>query len=249
MERIVLWPRPAPRALEILWTDVRPLGAEDAAEWAETLPDDEQVRFRRFRHTRGAHEFLAGRLLVRTWLAALTGQPRNTWIFRSGPYGRPELDAPDWHFNLAHSGGIVACVLTRGREAGVDVEDLDRRAMDEGLWSRYCAPREVADILAQPVEARQERFLTYWTLKEAYLKARGLGIAVPLADIAFVLEPTGAPRVTFERSLVGTSTAWALGLTQAGPRHLLSWATPTDADEPSVEVAIHPIALDELAPR
>lgn len=244
-----MWPRPAPGVLEILWTDVRSLDAEDAALWAEALPPDEQQRFRRFRHTRGAHEFLGGRLLVRTWLSALTGRRVDEWRFREGPYGRPELDDPRFHFNLAHSGGIVACVLTTGREAGVDVEDLDRRPMSEGLWGRYCAPSEVADIHAQPAEERTHRFLTYWTLKEAYLKARGLGIAVHLADIAFQLNPPHAPRIAFVGSLAGTSTAWAFGLAQAGPRHLLSWAAPTGSDDEAVSVAIHHVPLDVVAPR
>lgn len=249
MMRIVLWPHPAPRALCILWTDVRPLAADDAAEWAEALPADEQQRYRRFRHTRGAHEFLGGRLLVRTWLSALEQSPRHAWRFREGPYGRPELEDPRFRFNLAHSGGIVACVLTTGRDAGVDVEDLDRRSMSEGLWGRYCAPTEVADILAQPAEARADRFLTYWTLKEAYLKARGLGIAVHLADIAFVLSQNDAPRITFTGSLVGTPDAWSFGLANAGPRHLLSWAAPTDADSQPVDVSVAHVPLDLLAPR
>jgi 4'-phosphopantetheinyl transferase len=208
------------------------------------LPDAERARFERFKHERSAHEFLAGRLLVRQWLAALTGYLPNDWQFVEGFRGRPEIAHPatSLRFNLAHSGGVVACIMTDGREAGVDVEDLGRRPVEADLWHRYCAPSEVADIEAQPAKAQHHRFLTYWTLKEAYLKAIGLGIGVHLADIAFHVG-AGDPTIHFHDSLAGTSTDWAFGMTAASDQFLVSWATPQppSSARPGVEIIHIPL--------
>lgn len=242
-------PRPSADHHLVLWTDVRSLAADTASLWAAALPGDERARFARIRHERGRREFLAGRLLVRLALATITDVPSSAWQFAEGPYGRPHIAGPptSLHFNLAHSGGVVACILSDDRMAGVDVEDLDRRAMDAALWHRYCAPSEIADIEAQPAIARQRRFLTYWTLKEAYLKARGLGIAVHLADIVFTLGD-GGPLIGFRESLAGTSTDWAFGLLAADATHLLSWAAPLPADGRRPTVSVAPIALAALDP-
>lgn len=243
------FPAPSSDRLVICWTDVRALSAGVAAQWVRALPDDEQARFAKYKHTLSAHEFLAGRLLVRGWLSAATGRAPRDWRLVEGRYGRPEIASPATalRFNVAHSGGVVACVLTDGREAGVDVEDLGRRELSPDLWRRYCAPAEVADIEARPEEERHRRFLTFWTLKEAYLKARGLGIAVHLADVSFSLHGP-VPTVSFRDSLAGTSTDWAFGLAPAGPGHLLSWATPQAPGTPQPDVSILPLPLPTLAP-
>ncbi len=132
--------------------------------------------------------FGLGREMARSLVGVALGVPPESWIWREGPHGRPEIAAPDadLHFNLSHSAGVVVCALARGRTIGVDVEDLSRRAPDPAIVTRYCSPAEAEDVCAQGDRWR-DRFLTYWTLKEAYLKARGLGIAVHLSDISFTL--------------------------------------------------------------
>ena len=95
----------------------------------------------------------------------------------------------------------MVCALAAGRDVGVDVEDLNRRPVEPGLVARYFAPSEVKAIdVGAP--GWEQRFLNYWTLKEAYLKARGLGISVHLADVAFSLDAS-EPIVSFSRSLAG----------------------------------------------
>lgn len=245
----LLFPHPTPDHLHVCWVDSRPLTAGDAGRWSEALPDVERARFARFKHERSANEFLVGRLVVRRWLAALTGHRPNDWQFVEGFRGRPEVASPhtSLRFNIAHSGGVVACIFTDGREAGVDVEDLGRRLIEPELWIRYCAPSEIADIEAQPIDARHDRFLTYWTLKEAYLKALGLGIGVHLSDIAFTVHPE-RPTVEFHDSLAGTSTDWAFGMTSLSDQFLLSWATPQPSGSPRPAVSITPLALTDLDP-
>ncbi len=243
------FPRPTPDHLHVSWVDARPLTASDAARWVDALPEVERARFARFKHERSAHEFLVGRLMVRRWLAALTQHRPNDWQFVEGFRGRPEVASPhtSLRFNIAHSGGVVACIFTDGREAGVDVEDLGRRLIEPELWTRYCAPSEIADIEAHPVAARHRRFLTYWTLKEAYLKALGLGISVHLSDIAFTVHPE-RPTVEFHDSLAGTSTDWAFGMTALSDQFLLSWATPHLPGAPRPVVSVTALPLADLDP-
>ncbi len=233
-----LFPPVAPARPAIVWTSVRDLEAVRAGELAGSLPEAERVRFARYQHAPSAHEFLAGRVLTRRWLSTLTGVAPSDWVLTEGPRGRPEVASPptSLRFNLAHSGGVVACIMTDGADGGVDVEHLARRPIEASLWHRYCAPSEVADIEAQPPAERQRRFLTYWTLKEAYLKARGLGIAVHLADIAFVLEAGEAARITFRESLAGTPADWTFRIRQVTADHLVSWALPAALGAPSIDV-------------
>jgi hypothetical protein len=88
-------------------------------------------------------------------------------------------------------------------------KDLTRRAPDPAIVTRYCSPAEAEDVCAQ-ADGWRDRFLTYWTLKEAYLKARGLGISVHLSDISFTLAGGEQPRISFLDSLAGTDEALAL---------------------------------------
>jgi 4'-phosphopantetheinyl transferase len=128
-------------------------------------------------------------------------------------------------------------------DVGVDLEHLDRRPMARDLYRRFCSPAEIADIERQPEEARARRFLTYWTLKEAYLKARGLGIAVSLADVEFAIDGP-RPLISFRGSLEGTDPSWAFALFQPSPRWLLSVAAPqpVGSPQPGFDVRAVPLA-------
>ena len=199
------------------------------------LDDRETARLARFAREVDGRMFLLGRLMARTLVGGALGCNPTAWTWREGERGRPEVGHPqsDVRFNLAHSAGLVVCAVTRGRDVGVDVEDLERRTPEAGIVDRYCAPAEVADIGARGDEWPQ-RFLEYWTLKEAYLKARGLGIAVPLSDIAFTIDGHSA-RIGFLGRLAGTDDRWSFTLARPTPRHLVAVAVSTaDGVAPTV---------------
>jgi len=201
----------------------------------------ERVRFERFRHDADRLMFLTGRVMARTLVGRALGCEPAAWRWREGPHGRPEIDEPgvDAHFNLAHSAGLVVCAVAPDREVGVDVEDLRRRPVDRGFVARYCSPAETADVSAQPDHAWHDRFLTYWTLKEAYLKARGLGVSVSLSNVSFALDPNGVPRVGFLGTLSHFDSRWLFHLTQPTDRHLLAVAVPI-ADGAAPIISVHP---------
>ena len=203
----------------------------------------ERIRYDRFYNDRDRHMFLLGRVMARALVGRATGRRPSAWPWREGPHGRPEIDEPGatLHFNIAHSAGLVVCALAEGREVGVDVEDLERRPKDRAIVRRYCSPAEAGDVEAQPDWHR--RFLTYWTLKEAYLKARGLGVSVHLADVSFALDGDGA-RIAFLDSLAGTDTRWLFQIVQPTRQHLLAVAASTaDGVRPRIQIAPLPAAV------
>jgi 4'-phosphopantetheinyl transferase len=214
--------------------------AGDSSRIARTLSwmtAAERDRYANFRHDRDRWMFALGREMARTLVGSALGVPPDAWIWREGPHGRPEIAAPlsGLHFNLSHSAGLVVCALSRDRAVGVDVEDLTRRAPDPAIVTRYCSPAEAEDVCAQ-ADGWRDRFLTYWTLKEAYLKARGLGISVHLSDISFTLAGVEA-RIGFLDSLAGTDDRWRFHLVRLEPHHLAAIAVETqDGASPPFEV-------------
>ncbi len=208
-----------------VWTQLR--------DW---LQPEERERADKYKDMEARASFLIGRGMARAMLSEVTGVRPADWRFADGTRGRPEIAAPatPYHFNLAHSHGAVACIVGRDREIGVDVEFLKRPAASHDVAARVCSPEELEDVQAAPDEERQERFLVYWTLKEAYLKARGLGISVHLADVAFSLAG-GQPQLTPRGSLTGADTRWTFRLAQPNEQHLIAVAADTrDGTEPNI---------------
>src|SRR5687767_10403366 len=139
------------------------------------LTPPERARHDRYRHDVDRDMFLLGRAMARALVGAALGVAPTAWPWRDAGRGRPAIDMPSCplSFNLAHSGGLVVCALARDTEVGVDVEDRARAALDRNLVARYCSPAERVAIDARGEDGWQDQFLQFWTLKEAYLKARG----------------------------------------------------------------------------
>lgn len=176
------------------------------------LSPDEARRAERFLQPDDAARFVIGRALARTMLSRYADVAPRDWPFVIDDHGRPELvgrapGAPDLRFNLTHTSGLVACAVTVGREVGVDVEHISRRITHD-LPERFFSAREVADLRALPDADQHAVFFDYWTLKEAYIKARGLGLALPLRQFTFLRTAGRAPSITFAPELHDDATTW-----------------------------------------
>ena len=192
------------------------------------MSPEEHERMARLVFDRDRRRFLLTRALVRTMLSRYAKVAPQDWSFIANVHGRPELldrpsGVPDLRFNISHTEGLIACAVTIGREVGVDVEHVGRR-LTHDVPARFFAPREIADLNAVPQSERQKAFFDYWTLKEAYIKARGLGLALPLADFAFQLSPSGAPAISFEPSLPDDPATWQFAQDWPTPQHRLAVA-------------------------
>ncbi|MEK6237432.1 MAG: 4'-phosphopantetheinyl transferase superfamily protein, partial [Planctomycetales bacterium] len=126
------------------------------------------------------------------------------WRFSHNAHGKPaiaeadaEADVGNLRFNLSHTAGLVICGVCRDAEIGVDTEDVQRPRLNLELAQRYFAPSEAECVrLAEP-ERQRDVFFHYWTLKEAYVKARGKGLAIPLSDFSFTRDEHGVARIAF----------------------------------------------------
>jgi 4'-phosphopantetheinyl transferase len=225
--------------------DVFQAQPETRARAEQLLLAPDRSRLERYRHETDRAMFLLGRAMARSMVGRSLGVAASAWEWHEGPHGRPQVRDPACaiRFSVAHSAGLVTCAVAREREVGVDVEDLQRRPPDPLVVTRYCSPREAADIHGVGQESWPQRFLSYWTLKEAYLKARGLGISVPLSEIEFALN--GAePRIAFRGSLAGTDDRWRFHLERIGDRYLLALAAP--GAEPPLSFVVMPMPEDVL---
>ena len=238
-----------PAACDVWWVD--PDAVPDAqadALAAAVLSSDERVRRDRFRFARDRHAFVVTRALVRRVLSRHAPVEPAAWTFGTGPHGRPEVDAPavggaPLRFNVTHTRGFIACAVTRGLGVGIDAEHLDRRVATTRLATRYFAEAEARAVADAPPAERSCRFFETWTLKEAYVKARGLGLGLALGRFAVLRDDDGTLRLR----LFGMEddVRWRFWLLRPAPRHVLGVALEDDGRPAAV--SLRP-ALDAVAP-
>lgn len=158
---------------------------EATKEEARLLSPDECRRADRFHFTADAQRFIAGRAALRMILGAQLGLDPRDVRFRTGPHGKPELEADTLlRFNLSHSGELMLLALTHGREIGVDLEAMRENVEFEMLSAHYFDPEDAWRIRTLPAAERAGKFYEVWTRTEAQLKAVGIGLADGLKVIA-----------------------------------------------------------------
>lgn len=203
-------------------TDPRLLSAYETL-----LAPDERERRDRYRFDHSKREYLLTRALVRTTLSRYAPVAPRAWTFDKNQWGCPSIADPAYanlRFNLSNTQGLIACAVVDGRDVGVDVEDTSRKTETVGIADRFFSPREVEALRALPEEAQQARFFAYWTLKEAYIKARGMGLAIPLDQFSFLLDDGPPIRIAFEPELGDDASTWQFEHLALTPKHTTSAA-------------------------
>lgn len=228
--------------LWVLSADDPILDGERIASMLEALPEGEQARHAEFVVQRPRREYVLTRTLVRRVLSRYAPSPPHAWHFSTNAYGRPAIAAPETpaglDFNLSHTAGMIVCLVGRQRELGVDVEDRHRARRTLDIAERFFSPREARELRELPSHAQGDRFMELWTLKEAYIKARGLGLRIPLAHFSFDLSATPESiSVGFEPELEDDSSSWRFALSRPSARHQLAWAVRARPEE---TIAVHP---------
>jgi 4'-phosphopantetheinyl transferase len=177
-----------------VWRIALDLPPESVAALAELLAPEETVRAQRFYFERDRRRFSVARGTLRSLLALYRGLDARAIRFAYGPQGKPalaEAGSPPVCFNLAHSHELALVALTRGLEVGTDVEHIRPRESAEGIVERYFAERERSALSQVPPHEQQMAFYRCWTRKEAYMKALGTGLNLPLDsfDVSVTPEP------------------------------------------------------------
>ena len=230
MEGVAATPEPVVAEGEVhLWhTDVAAAATPERLEgYAEVVSSDELARAQRFVRQRDRELFLVAHALVRATLSRYAPVAPNEWRFSVGSHGRPEIAWPSGsglRFNLSHTPGRAVCGVTLDRDVGVDIERLGRVARPLGIAERFFAATEVAALQRLPEPRRRQRFFELWTLKESYIKARGLGLAIPLDQFWFA-DPDRRPiSIDLAPSLGDDPAAWRFELVERGPEYALAVA-------------------------
>jgi 4'-phosphopantetheinyl transferase len=213
----------------MVWLTPPAAAHAEAEAW---LSPHEQARLGAMQHPRARAEFLTGRWLLRGLLGLRLGCAPGEVRLALDPHGALSVPGASVGVNLSHTAGLVALALADGLAVGVDVEWTARPGRTVDLAHRYFAEVEQRELRALPEGEQRARFFALWTLKEAYIKARGLGLKVPLGSFAFRFSAAGL--VLHERPDLGPTTRWRAVTTTVGSAHQLAvlWGRP---DEPGAE--------------
>lgn len=127
------------------------------------------------------------RALERAALSHCSGVPQAAWVFERSTGSKPRVRSPltNWRFSTSSTETCVACAVSWEREVGVDVEHTAGEINVAGMVGRYFSPAECLRWSALDTETQRTQFFQLWTLKEAYAKARGLGLALALDATEF----------------------------------------------------------------
>ena len=214
------------------------------AQLRSWLDESEIARLQRFVKEEDRHRFLVSHALKRCILAKHLDCDPKELTFGTTGRNKPVILKPQrahpLHFNLSHTRGLTVVAVSR-EPIGVDTESLARKAPSTELATRYFTTAEQADIALAP--ETNQRFFTYWTLKEAYLKAEGWGIVDRLDGFEFELSPpTQWPpariRLRVREGVHCPTRAWQFYQWQVAPHHLVSLAAcARQALETAVDIA------------
>jgi 4'-phosphopantetheinyl transferase len=208
------------------------------------LTPEERERQQAFVFERNRREYLVTRAMVRTVLSQYRPIPAPDWNFRRNPYGRPEIDPPcGLRFNLSNHPTMVVCAVRNCAEdghdvhdVGVDVEPIDRGADVLAIAETVFAASELRSLRDLPAEQQPDRALSLWTLKEAYIKARGMGLSLPLQEFAFSFAKLDALQIEFSTAIVDDPVRWHF-VTIDRDRHRIAIACALAGGEVAVRVS------------
>ena len=250
--RVLSWPIPSKAGHDAIWLwylegdEIASLAKD--VEARRVVSEGEWARRGRLRVEEDGSRFLASRILLRSMLALFTGEPPGAFAIEATETGRPEITHPPsavgLRFSITHTRGMVACLLSGRPEVGVDAEFHDPGTDLLGIATRFFARREAEFLEGLSGVDRQRAFFDLWTLKEAYVKATGEGLGIPLDQFSFDLRSfpleitTGSGEGTEENH-------WAFGLRRLTDRHSLAVAI-RDRETPAVEVDLVKMTVNDV---
>jgi len=194
--------------------------AATQTQWEQFLSPDERERTARFHFEKDRLHFSAARSWLRIVLGRYLESAPGSLRFRYAEKGKPSLDSSQeanrLTFNISHSGGLALFAFTRGRELGIDVEGIRRDFDTEAIARRFFSAAEQARLSDLPADQRPEAFFRCWTRKEAYIKARGEGLSLPLHqfDVSIGIGDQNALLAT--RPDPGEARLWSLSDLEGG---------------------------------
>jgi len=198
-----------------LWTVPLDCAPSRVGDLRQTLSKDEEERADRFYFQKGRDQFVVCRAWLRIILGRYLRVPPPELEFRYNSYGKPSLEneseGEPLLFNLSHSDDLALLAVSKRRDIGIDIERIRDNVAFEQIADRYFTVREMETIREAPESKRAQIFFSLWTCKESYIKAKGMGLSIPLdrfevtlgegdlANLALKEDPEEAARWSLQR--------------------------------------------------
>jgi len=202
-----------------LWSVDLAAVAEAEPRWKQILSEDEQARASRFHFSKDRQDFTATRALLRMILAGYVHSDPTELVFGYSHKEKPSLSSPrsdsQVEFNVSHSGAIALLAFARGRLLGVDVEQLRENFDHETIARRFFSEQEQRQLAMLAPPERYDAFFRCWTRKEAYIKAQGSGLSLPLHQFDVSLKPGDVNALLSTRPDSSEAANWSLREVQA----------------------------------
>jgi len=224
---VMMWPAavkvPALPGGEVhVWRASLDISPPELETFQGLLDGPERERSERFHRDEDRRQFVAVHGLLRTLLGRYLGAPPERLQFLAGRWGKPALsraaEMQDIRFSLSHSENFALFAFARGREVGVDVECIQPDFHWEPIAKRFFSPGEFAALSALPDAGRRDAFFSYWTCKEACVKATGMGFSLPPDRVEVFRKADHAPTVLDVPSPGQESRRWTLWSLPLSPR-------------------------------
>jgi 4'-phosphopantetheinyl transferase len=222
------------------------------AQLRQLLTDAEREQEQRFYFADDRKRHLITRALVRTVLSRYESVAPADWMFADNRYGRPQIanfgeSGCDLCFNVSHTRGLIALGVTRGAALGIDVENIQARPAIE-VANRFFSPTETDQLGRLAPERQANRFWEYWTFKESYIKARGMGLFLALNKFSFEFPDERGVRLTIDPELDDEAGRWRLWQFRPRPEYLLALCAERSAPEaPRITIrTIVPSVMEEV---
>ena len=178
--------------------------------YRSVISEKEKTKVGKYVFEKDQHNCLVTRALVRFVLSAYTDQDPESFEFIENRYGKPDLKPGlikmPVKFNLSHSSGVTACALAIDSEIGMDIENYHRK-IDLTIADRFFSKSESEYVKKCPDKDKQEVFFDFWTLKESYIKARGMGLSIDLDKFSFEIDKKNIC-INFHESLNDSCDQW-----------------------------------------
>ena len=218
------------------------LGCDEVHVWRATLDQtpsqiqsfrhnlaaDEQARAERFHFERDREHFIVARGVLRAILGRYLNRAPEGLSFCYGSHGKPALAGESGgdaiRFNVSHSHGVALYAVTRGREVGIDLERIRFDLAVAEIAERFFSRREAAMLRTLPTEAQRQAFFRCWTRKEAYIKARGEGLSLPLDQFDVSLAPGEPEAILGTQPDPSEASRWSLQELTPAPGYVAALA-------------------------
>jgi len=176
----------------------------------ETLSEEEKERAARFHFAADRDHFIASHGCLRGVLARYLHCEPQQFRFSTNSHGKPAVNGQNVEFNLSHSGDFALIVIAQEGKVGVDVERIRSGISSHVIAQQYFSAFEFEELQSLPLEQRETAFFTCWTRKEAYIKAQGQGLSLPLESFDVSLIPNEPATLRATRPNPEEAARWTL---------------------------------------